>query len=87
MIVGMWHGRVPASKAAAYREFLNKRAIPDYRAVDGNMAVYVLERQEGEITHFITLPFGRTWRPSKGSLGTSQSGQVLSRGPGVPAGV
>jgi len=57
MIVGMWHGRVPASKAAAYREFLNKRAIPDYRAVDGNMAVYVLERREGEITHFITLTF------------------------------
>ncbi len=57
MIVRLWHGRVPTSKASAYREFLNKRAIPDYRAVDGNIAVYILERQEGEITHFITLTF------------------------------
>jgi hypothetical protein len=53
----MWHGRVPASKAAAYREFLNERAVTDYRAVEGNLAVYLLERQEGEITHFVTLTF------------------------------
>jgi hypothetical protein len=57
MIVRMWHGRVPASKAGAYREFLNTRAIPDYRSVDGNISVHILERSEGVITHFITLTF------------------------------
>ena len=31
MVDRMWHGRVPSSKAQAYREFLNARAIPDYR--------------------------------------------------------
>lgn len=51
----MWHGRVPTAKAIAYREFLNTRAIPDYRAVEGNVGVYILERPEGDITHFITL--------------------------------
>jgi heme-degrading monooxygenase HmoA len=53
----MWHGRVPASKTMAYREFLNTRAIPDYQSVEGNISVHILERKEGDITHFITLTF------------------------------
>lgn len=57
MIVRLWHGRVPTSKAAAYRVVTNGRAIPDYRSVPGNLSVHVLERQEGEATHFITLTF------------------------------
>lgn len=57
MIARIWHGRVPGGKAAAYREFLNKRAIPDYRSVAGNLSVHVLERLEGEVAHFITLTF------------------------------
>jgi heme-degrading monooxygenase HmoA len=57
MIVRMWHGRVPSSKAAAYRAFLNERAIPDYRAVPGNLSVHILERPDGEVTHFITMTF------------------------------
>ena len=57
MITRMWHGRVPTSKATDYREFLNMRAIPDYRSVAGNISVHILERTEGDITHFITLTF------------------------------
>ena len=57
MIVRMWHGRVPASKAESYREFLNQRAIPDYRSMKGNISVHILERSEGNITHFITMTF------------------------------
>jgi heme-degrading monooxygenase HmoA len=58
MIVRMWHGRVPATKARAYREFLIRRAIPDYRSVPGNISVRILERNEADATHFITLT---TW--------------------------
>ena len=57
MIARLWHGRVPTAKAEAYRRFLNSRAIPDYRSVRGNLSVHVLERREGEVTHFITLTF------------------------------
>ena len=57
MIVRMWHGRVPTSKAQAYRVFLNERAIPDYQSVEGNISVTILERKEEEITHFITMTF------------------------------
>ena len=57
MIVRMWHGRVPSSKAQAYREFTNRTAIPDYQSVAGNISVHILERNEGDVTHFITLTF------------------------------
>ena len=57
MIVRMWHGRVPATRAPAYREFLKMRAIPDYRSVAGNLSVHILERKEGDVTHFITMTF------------------------------
>lgn len=57
MIVRMWHGRVPASKSNAYREFLNQRAMPDYQSVTGNISVYILERQEEQVTHFVTMTF------------------------------
>jgi len=57
MIVRMWHGRVPTTKAKEYRAFTNRTAIPDYQSVPGNISVHILEREEGEITHFITLTF------------------------------
>lgn len=55
MIVRLWHGRVSAEKAGAYREFLNARAIPDYRSVRGNISVHILQRDDGIVTHFMTM--------------------------------
>ena len=65
----MWHGKVPTSKAEAYREFLNSRAIPDYRSTGGNISVHILERTEGEITHFITLTFWKNLESIKAFAG------------------
>lgn len=69
MIVRMWHGRVPTHKAQAYRQFLNQRAIPDYQAVAGNISVHILERAEGDVTHFITLTFWESMDVIKGFAG------------------
>jgi heme-degrading monooxygenase HmoA len=69
MIVRMWHGRVPTSKAQAYRAFQNERAIPDYQSVEGNISAYILEREEGEVTHFITLTFWENLNSIKGFAG------------------
>lgn len=55
MIVRMWHGRTALEQADAYAAFLAQRAIPDYRSVPGNLAVYVLRRDEADATHFVTL--------------------------------
>lgn len=69
MIVRVWHGRVPGAKARAYREFLNGRAIPDYRSVAGNVSVHVLERAEGDVTHFVTLTFWESMGAIRGFAG------------------
>ena len=69
MIVRMWHGKVPTSKAEAYRDFVNERAIPDYQSVDGNISVHILERKEGDITHFITLTFWKNLESIKAFAG------------------
>ena len=57
MIARLWHGRVPTARKAAYRAFLNARAIPDYQSTPGNQSVFILERDEGPVTHFMTLTF------------------------------
>ena len=69
MIVRMWHGRVPTSKAQAYRTFLNERAIPDYQSVGGKNWGESLEREEGEVTHFITMIFWESLDVIKGFAG------------------
>ena len=33
------------------------RAIPDYQSVEGNISVHILERKDGDVTHFITMTF------------------------------
>jgi heme-degrading monooxygenase HmoA len=65
----MWHGRVPTHKARAYRDFVNRQAIPDYRSVPGNISVHILEREEGETTHFITLTFWENLEAIRGFAG------------------
>lgn len=55
MICRIWHGITPSSKADAYAAFLEQRAVPDYRSVRGNLSVAVLRREEGEVTHFLTV--------------------------------
>ena len=60
MIARMWHGRTRASDARAYRDFLVARAIPDYRSVPGNLGAWVLRRDEGEESHFLTISHWRS---------------------------
>lgn len=55
MIARLWHGRTPTDKANAYLAFLLARAIPDYASTPGNVTAQILRREEGDVTHFITL--------------------------------
>lgn len=55
MIARMWHGRTLRSKADAYTELLSRLAIPDYRAIPGNLAVHILRRDDGDVAHFTTF--------------------------------
>lgn len=55
MICRIWHGRTARSRADDYARFLEERAIPDYRSVPGNLDAAVLRRDDGELTHFLTI--------------------------------
>ena len=55
MIARIWHGKTKTSDADEYRDFLIKRAIPDYTSTEGNISAHILRRIEGEEAHFITL--------------------------------
>ena len=70
MIARMWHGATPIGKADAYERFLNERAIPDYQSTPGNLAVYILRRDEGEKTHFVTLTFWKSLDSIRAFAGT-----------------
>jgi hypothetical protein len=69
MIVRIWHGRVPNSKAKVYREFLVRTAVPGYRKVSGNISAELLERREGEVTHFLTISRWENLEVIKGFAG------------------
>jgi heme-degrading monooxygenase HmoA len=55
MIVRIWHGRTRRERADEYGAFLTMRAIPDYRGTAGNLEVTILRRDEGEVSHFLTV--------------------------------
>lgn len=59
MIARIWHGRVARRNAEAYRAFLDRTGLADYRATPGNEGVVVLRRDDGDVTHFTLVTFWR----------------------------
>ena len=55
VIIRIWHGRTARNRADEYAAFLERRAIPDYRGIAGNLDVAILRRDEREVTHFLTV--------------------------------
>lgn len=57
MLARLWHGITPVAKSDAYLGLMQSVAIPDYRAIAGNLAAHVLRRIEGDVAHFQMLTF------------------------------
>ena len=57
MIARIWHGRTRAADVDAYREYVERTGLPDYRATPGNRGAWLLSRVEGDVAHFVTLSF------------------------------
>jgi heme-degrading monooxygenase HmoA len=57
MIARMWHGRVPKAKSAEYHQYLIDTGLRDYKSTPGNKGVYLLKRDEADVTHMYTLTF------------------------------
>ncbi|MGC4072263.1 MAG: antibiotic biosynthesis monooxygenase [Nibricoccus sp.] len=69
MICRIWHGRTAREKAADYATFLEARAISDYRSVAGNLGVKILRRDDGDVTHFLTVTFWESEAAIRGFAG------------------
>lgn len=59
MIVRLWRGEVGTGKADTYEQLMIRRAIPDYRAVKGNMGAWCLRRPMGDTVEFMMLTMWR----------------------------
>jgi heme-degrading monooxygenase HmoA len=57
MIARMWHGKVPKEKRESYHQYLLETGLNDYEKVEGNKGVFLLKRDEADITHFYTFSF------------------------------
>jgi heme-degrading monooxygenase HmoA len=57
MIARIWHGTTPAVRADEYVEYLKATGLDDYAKTAGNRGVYLLQRVEGDVAHFLTLTF------------------------------
>lgn len=57
MIARLWHGMVPTTKAGTYHKILLDTGLTDYQRIAGNKAVFLLKKEENEVTHFYTLTF------------------------------
>ena len=55
MIARLWHGVTLAERAGEYLSFLHARAVPDYRAIPGNLSVDILHRTVGAFTHYLIV--------------------------------
>jgi heme-degrading monooxygenase HmoA len=57
MMIRTWHGRTRIDDAAAYEQFMQVRAAPDYASVHGLVRAVFTRRDEGDVAHFLLITF------------------------------
>jgi heme-degrading monooxygenase HmoA len=55
MVIRIWRGWTRVEDAAAYRDYMTRVALPAYAGVDGNTAVYMTHRHDGEREEFAMI--------------------------------
>jgi heme-degrading monooxygenase HmoA len=53
----MWTGSVRRADADAYADYIRDTGLTEYGATPGNLGAWMLRRDDGELTEFITLSF------------------------------
>jgi len=57
MIARIWEGKTSISKSEAYKQFLLKVAVHDYKSVKSLMGIKFLHHVENEEAHFTLITF------------------------------
>ncbi len=69
MIARLWRGRVPAARADEYREYQREVGPPNYRAVPGNLGVFMLGRELGDEYEVSMLTLWDSWEAIRAFAG------------------
>ncbi len=69
MIARTWRGWTSTDDAEAYVEYLQATGIRECRETTGNRAAYILRREAGERTEFVTLTFWDSLEAVRGFAG------------------
>ena len=57
MIARTWRGWTRREDADGYVDYLGQTGMPGYRGTPGNRGAWILRRDEGDRTEFVTLSF------------------------------
>ena len=77
MIMRTWRGVVRRTDADKYADYIRDTGFAEYGETSGNRGAWLLRRDDGEETEFITLSLGTRARRSWRSPGTTSRPAVL----------
>lgn len=69
MIARTWRGWTKAVDADAYGEYIAKTGLAEYLKTPGNLGAWILRRDEGDRTEFVTLSFWKSREAIRGFAG------------------
>ncbi len=69
MIARTWRGWTRSADAGAYVDYVQETGIAEYRATPGNRDAFILRRDEGDRTEFVTLTFWDSMDAVRGFAG------------------
>ena len=77
MIARTWRGAVRREDADRYVEYLEATGIPAYRGTAGNRGAWILRRDAGGLTEFVTLSFWDSLEAVEGFAGSDPDRAVF----------
>jgi hypothetical protein len=69
MIARSWRGAVRHSDAEAYAAYIDETGMKAYAATPGNRGAWMLTREVGELTEFVTFSLWDSFEAIKGFAG------------------
>jgi heme-degrading monooxygenase HmoA len=92
VIARIWRGAVRREDSDEYVDYLRATGLPEYRATAGNRGAWILRRDQGDRTEFVTLSFWESMESVEGFAGSDPERAVfypeddrflVERGPAV----
>jgi heme-degrading monooxygenase HmoA len=77
MIARTWRGAVKTADAEAYAAYIDETGMQAYASTPGNRGAYMLTREVGELTEFVTLSFWDSLDAIRGFAGDDHETAVF----------